>query len=639
MIDYNNIINFKWGTEPFKRKKHGKLSNKWFFYKPNTGNLTPAPQSPFTSFNSNPYFGGYSSGYSIYEKCTWSTPRKTNNKKLIGFTHFTPSGSGDIKEFLNYFLIKPTLKPQKIKKEKYGLNTYEIKTKRYTISTIVNRCTINYSISTKDFVSIDPTYGGLNVKEYEPKKYDVEIKQFDDSLNILCHYFDLDVYFKLKLNKYDGYSVDENNIIVISGKKVEFTLSYSFVSFENIDKKIGSEYSNHAISSWQTKLDRIEIDAPKDITKLFYTALYTSLKRPHISFETTDVFDYMTLWDMYKTEFPLLFLLNKTVSKRCLEGFDHIWKDDHYTTSRRVAKFTKPYDNGQAICLANIILSMGKMYGIDIDYEKYKKYQKDEINNYLKNNLPFKPRYTYNLDLLDSINAFNNAYNEKLDTLDLMHKSLYDNNGVLLNTDGCDYYEGSNANYSFRVSSITEKRLEFTNKKELIKELDRFFGFTSKKCHYFNKPTNPNTVRSYGDKVRRFEGLNNEPDMESPYMYGLLKEYDKQNEVLNEIIKYSFSISNDGVPGNDDTGALSSWLVFNILGIYPLVGTNKFLIGCPQINSATIKLDNEFRIIINRKNKDSIYLKEVKLNNNILKDFYITIEDIKKGGILEITLK
>jgi len=639
MRDYQHLINFKWGTAPFKRKKHGKLSNKWFFYKPNTGNLTPAPQAPYTCFNSNPYFGGYSSGYGRYEKCAWGQPKKGLNNKLIGFTHFTPSGSGDIKIFYNYFLIKPSLKPQKILMERYDLNGYKIITKKYEILSIVNRCSINYEITSKDVVTIDPTYGGLNVKDYQPMKFDVEIKYDNNTLNILCHYHALDVYFKLKLNKFENFEIDENNIIKLYGKHIEFTLSYSLVSFDNVGCKIGNEYSNHTISSWQAKLNKIEIEADKEIDKLFFTALYTSLKNPHISFETDNVYEYMTLWDMYKTKFPLLMLFNKNASKRCLEGFDHLWLNTHYAGSRHLFSKIAPHESTQAICLVNILLSMGKMYGIDIDYKKYKKIQKDEIEYYLNKEIPIKPNFTFNLDLLDSIYAYKNAYNELLFDTFKLHKSLYNEDGVLLKEDGCEYYEGSNVNYSFRVSAQTFDRLNFTDKSKLINELDRFFGFTSKKCKYFNYVVSPKKVKKYGNKIRRFEGLNNEPDMESPYIYGLIGEYEKQNELLNEIIKYSFSITNDGVPGNDDSGALSSWLVFNILGIYPLVGTNKFLIGCPQIKKAVFNLDNKFTINVYRMNKNSIYLDKVSLNNNILNKYEITVDDIRNGGALDIYLK
>jgi putative alpha-1,2-mannosidase len=52
-----------------------------------------------------------------------------------------------------------------------------------------------------------------------------------------------------------------------------------------------------------------------------------------------------------------------------------------------------------------------------------------------------------------------------------------------------------------------------------------------------------------------------------------------------------FSALPNGVPGNEDYGAMATWLLFASLGIYPQAGTSNFIIGSPRVVSATIKLD------------------------------------------------
>ena len=45
-------------------------------------------------------------------------------------------------------------------------------------------------------------------------------------------------------------------------------------------------------------------------------------------------------------------------------------------------------------------------------------------------------------------------------------------------------------------------------------------------------------------------------------------------------------------PTDDDGGAMSSWLVFNMLGFYPIAGQNLYIVGSPMIPEYTIHLSN-----------------------------------------------
>lgn len=53
-----------------------------------------------------------------------------------------------------------------------------------------------------------------------------------------------------------------------------------------------------------------------------------------------------------------------------------------------------------------------------------------------------------------------------------------------------------------------------------------------------------------------------------------------------------FSDTPHGVPGNEDYGAMASWLLFSSLGIFPQAGTTNFLVGSPRVREAAIKLDH-----------------------------------------------
>ena len=51
-----------------------------------------------------------------------------------------------------------------------------------------------------------------------------------------------------------------------------------------------------------------------------------------------------------------------------------------------------------------------------------------------------------------------------------------------------------------------------------------------------------------------------------------------------------FHDSPAGLPGNDDYGSMSTWLLWGSLGVYPVAGTDAFLVGSPAVQAATVTL-------------------------------------------------
>ena len=45
-----------------------------------------------------------------------------------------------------------------------------------------------------------------------------------------------------------------------------------------------------------------------------------------------------------------------------------------------------------------------------------------------------------------------------------------------------------------------------------------------------------------------------------------------------------------GLPGNDDSGGLSSWYVWASLGLFPVAGQNVFLLNAPSFAGAVVRL-------------------------------------------------
>lgn len=114
-----DLVNVFWGSKIFEKQSEGKLSSKWYFFKPQIGNLSPSCHLPNLAFCVVPYSGGYPSGYGTYNPSYGSVPTEMAKENFIkGFTHFAHSGAGFLNNFYNYFMICPSKDKQKILAER-----------------------------------------------------------------------------------------------------------------------------------------------------------------------------------------------------------------------------------------------------------------------------------------------------------------------------------------------------------------------------------------------------------------------------------------------------------------------------------------------------------------------------------------
>jgi predicted alpha-1,2-mannosidase len=131
----------------------------------------------------------------------------------------------------------------------------------------------------------------------------------------------------------------------------------------------------------------------------------------------------------------------------------------------------------------------------------------------------------------------------------------------------------------------------------------------------------------------------NEHDLQIPWMFAHAGEPWKGARVLRDVRRL-YRPSPDGLPGNDDLGGLSSWHVLNALGFGPVTpGAPFYVIGSPQFERATIRLQNGRRlVVVARGLRDGPYVRAAKLNGAPLDRAWFEHDRIARGGTLELDM-
>lgn len=158
--------------------------------------------------------------------------------------------------------------------------------------------------------------------------------------------------------------------------------------------------------------------------------------------------------------------------------------------------------------------------------------------------------------------------------------------------------------------------------------------------------------KPFVDKLQRVfdEGLYdpaNEPDIAYAHLFSYFKgeEWRTQKELHRLLQKY-FKNAPDGIPGNDDTGTMSAWAIFNMMGFYPdCPGEPAYTLSTPVFDKVTIKLDPKYwgrdQLVIEteRPSAESLYIREMELGGKKLSRYRITHEELVQSGKLRFSLR
>ena len=174
------------------------------------------------------------------------------------------------------------------------------------------------------------------------------------------------------------------------------------------------------------------------------------------------------------------------------------------------------------------------------------------------------------------------------------------------------FYEGTSWEYSFSIPHEIPTLIEKSGGNAAFsKRLDTFFD-------------------------RKFYNVANEPSFLTPTLYHWIGRPDLSSQRIRKIIETSFNTSRNGLPGNDDSGAMSSWLAFHMTGLYPNAGQSYYLINSPLLKQTIFHQENgrDFTITARGLSEKNVFIKSATLNGKAFNQAWIEHADLLKGGEL-----
>ena len=201
-----------------------------------------------------------------------------------------------------------------------------------------------------------------------------------------------------------------------------------------------------------------------------------------------------------------------------------------------------------------------------------------------------------------------------------------------------DYYDENNAwTYIWDVHHNIADLIElFGGNQPFIDKLDQLFveGLSMSKWQYY--AVQPDATGNVGQFV-----MGNEPSFHIPYLYNYAGQPWKTQKRIRMLLESWFRNDLIGIPGDEDGGGMSAFVVFSCLGFYPVSpGIPVYTIGSPIFTRSSIKLGNGKIFTVEAKNSSwsNKYIQSATLNGRPLNRTWFTHNDLVNGGALVLVM-
>ena len=165
-----------------------------------------------------------------------------------------------------------------------------------------------------------------------------------------------------------------------------------------------------------------------------------------------------------------------------------------------------------------------------------------------------------------------------------------------------------------------------------IKKLDETFSTPlgrSKYEFYAMLPDHTGNVGQFS--------MANEPSLHIPYLYDYAGAPWKTQKRIRQLLRTWFRDDLMGVPGDEDGGGMTSFVVWSCLGLYPVTpGSAEYAIGSPVFPEAVVHLPGgkTFEIVAKGASEDNKYIQSATLNGEPLTRPFLSHDEVVKGGKL-----
>ena len=206
---------------------------------------------------------------------------------------------------------------------------------------------------------------------------------------------------------------------------------------------------------------------------------------------------------------------------------------------------------------------------------------------------------------------------------------------------GGPYCEGNAWHYNWSVFHDVQGLIDLTGGDErFVAKIDSVFAL-------------PGIVKygTYGTKIHEMLEMElakmgqyaqgNQPIQHMIYLYSYAGQPWKTQYWIRQVMDRLYNSSENGYPGDEDQGGMSSWYVLSALGIYSVCpGTDEYVLGSPKFRKATITMEDGKKVVIEAKgnSKDNVYIQNATLNGKRHTRNYIHYSDIVNGGVLELQM-
>ncbi|WP_431126351.1 GH92 family glycosyl hydrolase [Flagellimonas flava] len=456
--------------------------------------------------------------------------------------------------------------------------------------------------------------------------------------------------------------------------QVEMKIGVSYVSIENARENLEKETADKSFDDiktatqqeWNQYLSRIEVEGgSQDDKTIFYTGLYHTLIHPSTLNDFNGEYPKMrtretlktdgtrytvfSFWDTYRNLHQLMSLVYPKQQSNMVKSILQIYDESGWLPKWELnaTETTTMVGDPAGIVLADTYLKGIQDFDVEKAYEAMVKSADQLENNPLRPGIKdyiekgYLTTKTTNSGSVSTTQEYNisdfaiaqlaKALGKKEDykrfsKRSLSYRKLFDNEFNLLRPKTDDgswltpYNPETGANFVKNLGFIEGNAWQYTfmvshDAKGLMKLMGGGKAYSRQLQNVFDK--------------NQFD-MANEPDIAYPYLFNYVKgEEWRTPQTVSDLLQKYFRNSSDGLPGNDDTGTMSAWAVFSMMGIYPVNPAQPiYALTQPKFDKITVHLDAEYypnqKVVISAKSKDgqkgigSIYIDGKKHNSYFL---------------------